>query len=196
MAKDEPYHEPEEETIDSYTGEKVPAVEDADKFEEIVPVDPGDRDGADYLLEEEDSMDSMAAEAGADDAARLSASYSDDPDVKDAFLERQALARSGRQTLEEELDEHNSKSPKLSAGDLDAEWQSADQSGEETVGGSTPTPDQNIVDEMGRAVGVMFSDTEPLRDKFEERDRQRWELNPASAEDEDESAEDTGEEQP
>ncbi|HEY5901446.1 MAG TPA: DUF6335 family protein [Anaerolineales bacterium] len=196
MAKDEPYHEPEEETIDSYTGEKVPAVEDADKMEEIVPVDPGDRDGADYLLEEEDSMDSMAAEAGADDAARLSASYSDDPDVKDAFLERQALARSGRQTLEEELDEHNSKSPKLSAGDLDADWQSADQSGEETVGGSTPTPDQNIVDEMGRAVGVMFSDTEPLRDKFEERDRQRWELNPASAEDEDESAEDTGEEQP
>ena len=52
------------------------------------------------------------------------------------------------------------------------------------------------MDELGRAVGVMFSDTEPLRDKFEERDRQRWELNPASAEDEDESAEDTGEEQP
>src|SRR5574342_494736 len=154
MAKDKRYRTPEGETIDPYTGEKVPAVEGADKMEEIVPVDPADHHGADYLLEEEDSLDALAAEEGAQEAAQMAASCADDEDIKEEFLERQGLARSGRQVLEEELAAHHSKSPKLSAGDLDADWQSADQGGEETVGGSTPTPDQDIVDELGRAVGV------------------------------------------
>lgn len=196
MAKDERYQEPEKETIDPYTGEKVPAVEGADKMEEVVPVDPGVHLGADYLLEEEESIDALAVESGVDDAARLAASYTDDEDIQADFLERQGLARSGRLALEEELEEHNSKSPRLSGGDLDADWQSADQSGEETVGGSAPTPDQDIVDELGRAVGVMFSDTEPLRDKLEERDRNRWELNPASADDEEDADQPFDEDQP
>jgi hypothetical protein len=196
MAKDERYHDPEKETIDPYTGERVPAVEGADKMEEVVPVDPGTHHGADYLLEEEESLDALAAENGVDDAARLAASYTDDEDIKADFLERQGLARSGRLSLEEELEEHNSKSPKLSGGDLDADWQSADQGGEETVGGSTPTPDQDMVDELGRAVGVTFSDTEPLRDKLKERDRERWELNPASADDQEDADQPLDEEQP
>jgi len=72
----------------------------------------------------------------------------------------------------------------LTGGDIDAAWDQA-AVGEETVGGSNPTPDQDIVDEIGRAVGVNYEDAEPLNmtEKLERRDDQRWELNPASSED-------------
>lgn len=73
----------------------------------------------------------------------------------------------------------------LSAGDIDARWDQAEAAGEETVGGSAPTPDQDIVDEIGIAAGVTYQDGEPLRvgHKELERDEHRWELDPASAED-------------
>lgn len=72
----------------------------------------------------------------------------------------------------------------LTAGDVDAAWDQT-ASGEETVGGSTPTPDQDIVDEIGLAAGVSYEDAEPLdmSDKIDRRDDQRWELHPASSED-------------
>ena len=72
----------------------------------------------------------------------------------------------------------------LAGGDVDT---STDQpgGGDESVGGSTPTPDQDVVDELGRAAGVTYADDEPLRpeEKEAERDDHRWELDPASAED-------------
>ncbi|HEX6948607.1 MAG TPA: DUF6335 family protein [Nitrospira sp.] len=72
----------------------------------------------------------------------------------------------------------------LTGGDIDAAWDQA-AAGEETVGGSSPTPDQDIVDEIGRAVGVNYEDAEPLHttEKIERRDQERWELHPASSED-------------
>lgn len=72
----------------------------------------------------------------------------------------------------------------LTGGDIDAAWDQA-AAGEETVGGSNPTPDQDIVDEIGRAAGVNYEDAEPLdmMEKVERRDEQRWELHPASSED-------------
>jgi len=75
-------------------------------------------------------------------------------------------------------------SPALSGGDLDAAWD-VGESGEETVGGSAPTPDQDNVDEIGEAVGLEYQDEEPLEieEKLEKRDTQRWELDPASSED-------------
>ena len=78
-----------------------------------------------------------------------------------------------------------SVSSDLSGGDVDARWDQAESGGEETVGGSSPTPDQDVVDEIGRAAGVTYEDEEPLRvgEKEHERDEHRWELNPASAED-------------
>ena len=180
-------------TIDPYTGEKVPVAEDADKFVEVVARETDDRTGKKYLLEEETSMDALAADENADEVARLSASYTDDEEIKVDFAERQQLAVGGRKVLEEELDEHQSESPKLSGGDLDADWQSANQAGEETVGGSAPTPDQDVVDELGEAVGLTYEDDELLQgeEKLRERDRNRWELNPASVgEDDDDEDED------
>ncbi len=71
----------------------------------------------------------------------------------------------------------------LSGGDVGATWSGTDD-GEEAVGGSTPTPDQDVVDELGKAVGITYNDAEPLRfgDKVADRDARRWELNPASSE--------------
>jgi hypothetical protein len=53
--------------------------------------------------------------------------------------------------------------------------------GEETPGGTTPTPDQNDVDEIGRAYGLQEEDTGALRSAAEvlsRRDRWRSELMP------------------
>jgi hypothetical protein len=78
-----------------------------------------------------------------------------------------------------------SVSARLSGGDVDARWDQAEASGEETVGGSVSTPDQDVVDEIGEAVGVTYAEGEPLRvgEKEQERDEHRWELDPASSED-------------
>jgi len=185
--------EKKDKTIDPYTGEEVPVAEDAHKFVEVVPRETDDRKGQNYLLEEETSMDALAADENADEVAKLAASYTEDEEIKADFAERQQLALGGRKVLEEELDEHHSESPKLSGGDLDADWQSANQAGEETVGGSVATPDQDRVDELGEAAGLTYEDDEPLQgeEKIRERDRNRWELNPESAlEDEDKEDED------
>jgi hypothetical protein len=68
---------------------------------------------------------------------------------------------------------------RLSAGDVDADWARGESSGEETVGGSVATPDQDVVDEIGRALGVeqdpeaeVTTSDEILR----RRDRFRWHL--------------------
>jgi hypothetical protein len=95
----------------------------------------------------------------------------------EARLEETAKRGSGREA-------HKATSPTLSGGDVDAAWERADV-GEETVGGTNPTPDQDRVDELGAGAGLVYQDEEPLhtRDKLEQRDRERWELNPASSED-------------
>ena len=109
--------------------------------------------------------------------------YEPDEEVQQEFEEAQRLASGGEQ-LARELREHHSRTPELSGGDIDADWARADI-GDETVGGSSPTPDQDVVDELGEAVGLIYEDNEPLHsaEKVEERDRKRWELDPASSED-------------
>lgn len=90
----------------------------------------------------------------------------------------------GGRALGDELDEFNAVSPKLSGGDVDAAWQQAESSGEESVGGTVATPDQDNVDEIGEAVGLEFQDNQELRgpaEVLEKRDRRRWELNRHSA---------------
>ncbi|WNM60495.1 DUF6335 family protein [Candidatus Nitrospira neomarina] len=75
------------------------------------------------------------------------------------------------------------KQARLFGGDLDATMD-AGSSGDETVGGSNPTPDQDTVDELGEAVGLTFENSEELvGEKVYDRDTHRWELDPASSED-------------
>ena len=61
----------------------------------------------------------------------------------------------------------------------------AESQGDEAVAGSMPTPGQGVVEEIGRAIGVTYNDNEELRfgEKERARDKQRWELDPASSED-------------
>jgi len=101
-------------------------------------------------------------------------------------LDRTAsAARSGRQELRERYDKHTETSPALTGGDVDADWESAYSVGDEAPGGDNPTPDQNVVDDIGLAVGNEYRDNEELEgaDKIEERDKHRWEFDPASSED-------------
>lgn len=104
-------------------------------------------------------------------------------EVLEEFREAQKMDFEG-QLLEHKLLAHTGRGPEISAGDIDAAWDQAD-AGEETVGGTVPTPDQDVVDEVGEAAGLTYEDNEPLdlERKIEKRDRKRWELNPASSED-------------
>jgi hypothetical protein len=98
---------------------------------------------------------------------------------------RGSAARSGRAEMQESLREHLGMSPDITAGDVDVDVENAYFSGDEAPGGDNPTPDQDVVDDIGRALGVEYQDAEELKagDKVEERDRHRWELDPASSED-------------
>lgn len=96
-----------------------------------------------------------------------------------------SAARSGRHEMQEARREHNETSPVLTGGDVDAHWEDAYSVGDEAPGGDNPTPDQDRVDDIGKALGVEYQDNEELKasDKVAARDRHRWELDPASAED-------------
>ena len=98
---------------------------------------------------------------------------------------RGSAVRTGRAEMAERRDDHANMTPAITGGDVDASVENAYFSGDEAPGGDNPTPDQDIVDDIGRAIGVEYQDNEELRssDKVIERDRHRWELDPASAED-------------
>ena len=96
-----------------------------------------------------------------------------------------ASARSGHDELRAHLRQHTETSPELTAGDIDAKWEDAYAVGDEAPGGDNPTPDQDRVDDIGRALGVQYQDNEELQggDEIRERDQKRWELDPASSDD-------------
>jgi hypothetical protein len=73
----------------------------------------------------------------------------------------------------------------ISAGDVDVNWANAQFSGDESAVSSSSTPDQNGVEDIGRAMGVTYNDNEELKvgEKERSRDKNRWELDPASSED-------------
>ncbi len=73
----------------------------------------------------------------------------------------------------------------VTGGDLDDNLYQAEVVGEEAVGGQTPTPDQNVTEQLLQAMGIDAVDGElvQVKEKLERRDRLRWELEPESAED-------------
>lgn len=96
-----------------------------------------------------------------------------------------SAAKTGRAEMRERLTRNTSVSPALTAGDIDADWESAESAGDEAPGGDNTTPDQDVVDEIGRALGVEYEDDEELQGGAEiaDRDRNRWELDPSSKDD-------------
>src|SRR5580765_8465559 len=84
--------------------------------------------------------------------------------------------------LVERLMQNTAASPADSGGDIDADWEDVNVSGDESVFGDSPTPDQSDVEENAHAMGINFEDNEPLDfiGKMEKRDRDRFELDESS----------------
>jgi Family of unknown function (DUF6335) len=69
--------------------------------------------------------------------------------------------------------------------DMEDDAYRAEVNGDEAVGGSTAVPSQNDTEELATAAGIVIDDDTPLdtEETIEQRDRDRWELDPASASD-------------
>ncbi|MBP5975213.1 hypothetical protein HW132_21365 [Brasilonema sp. CT11] len=91
----------------------------------------------------------------------------------------------GDHKLRTQIERNSDANPELTAGDVDAAWETAADEGDEAVGGTAPTPDQDIVDELGAAVGMEMDDKAFLRttEILDQRDDNRWELDPKSSQD-------------
>jgi len=101
------------------------------------------------------------------------------------MVRRGTAARTGRAELEERRLEHKGMSPEITGGDVDVDLEDAYFTGDEAPGGDNPTPDQDAVDDIGKALGLEYEPNEELKssDKVVKRDKHRWELDPASSED-------------
>jgi hypothetical protein len=97
---------------------------------------------------------------------------------------RGSAVRTGRAEAAQNIREHHGMDG-VTGGDPDVDIEDAYFAGEEAPGGDNPTPDQDIVEDIGKALGVTYNDNEELKgaDKLVERDKHRWEMDPASAED-------------
>ncbi|MGB7923176.1 MAG: DUF6335 family protein [Pyrinomonadaceae bacterium] len=112
--------------------------------------------------------------------------YVPDPDIEKFMEEEITRAPKDPELLAQRLRQNTAASPSDSGGDPDASWEDVNDSGEESVAGDNPTPDQSLVEENARAVGVSFEDNEELDiDKIDRRDRDRYELDERSKSDND-----------
>jgi hypothetical protein len=101
-------------------------------------------------------------------------------------MDRQAsAARTGRAELEEARQNLAGMSSDITGGDIEVDVEDAYFTGDEAPGGDNTGPDIDVVDDIGKALGVQYDDNEELKgsDKLVERDRHRWEMDPASSED-------------
>jgi uncharacterized protein DUF6335 len=91
----------------------------------------------------------------------------------------------GSRKLAERLKNDPLADPVVTGGDLDAQVESAQFSGDESPVSSMTTPEDNDVETIGRAMGVTYQENEELRagEKERDRDKHRWELDPASSDD-------------
>lgn len=91
----------------------------------------------------------------------------------------------GSARLAHRLQNDSLADPSITGGDVDAQWEGAQFSGDESAVSSMTTPEQNMVDDIGTAMGVTYSDNEELKfgEKERSRDKKRWELDPASSDD-------------
>ncbi len=108
--------------------------------------------------------------------------YVPDPEIEEFMEEEISRTPKDPELLAQRLRNNTASSPADSGGDMDADWEDVNDSGTESVAGDNPTPDQSIVEENARAVGVTYEDNEDLEilEKIERRDRNRFELDERS----------------
>ncbi|MBS1808189.1 MAG: hypothetical protein JST84_08360 [Acidobacteria bacterium] len=118
------------------------------------------------------------------DAGRMESEiYEPDAEIKDEFIEASRLG-SQREFLERGLLQPREYASPTAGGDMDMPPEES-AVGEESAAGGNALPDQDEVEEIGRAMGLTYEDNEPLdmEGKLGRRDKNRWELNPVSSED-------------
>jgi hypothetical protein len=177
---------PEQRSASEAKDEAQPQGDDETRPREIISLDAGAEGEPTPELDEETTAD-LLKDALEEEYEKEVARHTADEEIQEDFEDRQDLA-DGREKLHDRLQKYHAKSPQLSGGDVDAAWDEANV-GDETVGGTTLTPDQDVVDELGEAVGLTYEDDEPLRtgERMEKRDQNRWELDPESAEDDEDT---------
>ena len=108
--------------------------------------------------------------------------YVPDPEIEEFMEEEISRSPKDPELLAQRLRNNTASSPADSGGDMDADWEDVNDGGTESVAGDNPTPDQSIVEENARAVGVTYEDNEDLEilEKIERRDRDRFELDERS----------------
>lgn len=133
-------------------------------------------------------MRSLPAPAGLLRERRRLPETEEDDFVRTGDAKQLSSARAGHDEFRAELLRHTEGGPELTAGDIDARWQDAYAQGDESPGGDNMTPDQDRVDDIGRALGIQYDDDQELLggEEITARDAHRWELDPASKEDENE----------
>ena len=84
-----------------------------------------------------------------------------------------------------QLQDRSAEGMAPTGGDIDTDQYQSQVSGEEAVGGTASTPDQNVVEDLAIAEGIQTPDEHPLRTlrMMQSRDAHRWELEPESSED-------------
>ena len=87
-----------------------------------------------------------------------------------------------KQFINEKVKQITKDAPGPTGGDIDVNKYQSKVVGEEAVGGTTPTPDQDNVDQIAASAGVERNDFEEIQimEKMAERDRHRWQLDPSS----------------
>lgn len=113
--------------------------------------------------------------------------YVPDPEIEELMEQEIAHAPKDPELLAQRLNNNTAASPSDAGGDIDAAWEDVNESGSETFAGDSPTPDQSMVEENARAIGVSFEDNEELDflGKIARRDRHRYELEEQSKNGED-----------
>ncbi len=69
---------------------------------------------------------------------------------------RGSAARTGRAEIAERFDEHRGMTSAITGGDADVDVDSAYFTGDEAPGGDNPAPDEEVVDDIGKALGVQY----------------------------------------
>lgn len=108
--------------------------------------------------------------------------YVPDPEIEEFMEEEISRAPKDPELLARRLKDNHAEE---AGGDPDAEEVGSE--GTETFSGDNPTPDQSLVEENAKAVGVTYEDNEDLEfiDKIDRRDRDRFELDERSKSDDD-----------
>src|SRR6266508_5661405 len=84
------------------------------------------------------------------------------PEIEEFMENEIARAPKDPELLAHRLHNNTAASPQDAGGDIDAAWEDVNESGSETFAGDRPTPDQSMVEENARAIGIRFEDNEEL----------------------------------